>query len=139
MSIAEIFESGESKKNKGHFKNLVMLARVDGEVSEEEKELLTKIGLGIGLSDEQIEEIKNNPSAYPINPPASKEERIERLISLIEMVAIDGLIEDAELNLLERYAIGLGFTEETLKDVAPKIAIGIRDGKDKEVILQELV
>ena len=139
MSIAELFESGESKKNKGHFRNLVMLARVDGVVSEEEKELLAKIGKKIGLTEAQIEDVKANPSSYPMNPPVSKEDRIERLISLIEMVAVDGLIEDAELDLLERYAVGLGFTDGQLKDIAPKIAIGIRDGKSSEAILEELV
>lgn len=139
MSIADYYESGESKENKGHFRNLVMLARVDGVVSPEEEELLKKIAKNIGLTDAQIEDVKNNPSAYPMNPPVSKEDRIERLIALIQMVAIDGLIEDSELALLEKSGVGLGFNEAQLNDLAPKIAIGIKDGKSNDEILEELV
>lgn len=139
MSISHIFESGETKENRGHFRNLVMLARVDGHVSDEEQALLMKIGKNIGLSESQIEEVKANPDKFPMNPPASKEDRIERLIALIQMVAADGLIEDTELDLLERYGIGLGFTEPQLKEIAPEIAIRIKEGKSSDAILAELM
>ena len=65
MSISNIFESGETKENRGHFRNLVMLARVDGHVSEEEKALLNKIGKSIGLSDS---EAAGETSSFRISP-----------------------------------------------------------------------
>lgn len=36
MSIASFFESGERTQDKGHVKNLVLLAKSDGSIAEEE-------------------------------------------------------------------------------------------------------
>ena len=41
-TIAQLFESGKQSSNKGMFKNMVMLARVDGHVDETELRLLTQ-------------------------------------------------------------------------------------------------
>ncbi len=109
MSIAELFESGERTKDKGHFKNLVLIANVDGVVSEEEHELLNRIGKEIGLSEAQIKNIKDNPSEYFAIPPVSLVERLEQMVQLIKMIQIDGFISEHEYKLLKMLALRLGF------------------------------
>ena len=49
-SIASHFESGKQSSNKSHFRNLVMLARVDGKVGEEELGLLNRIASRLSLT-----------------------------------------------------------------------------------------
>ena len=77
-TIAQRFESGQQKANEGHFKNLVMLARVNGKVEESEKQLLARIAKRLSLTAEQVNEILDNPDNYPMIPPSSLEERIEQ-------------------------------------------------------------
>lgn len=113
MSIIDLFENGSQKKNKGHFRNLVLLATADGAISEEENALLDRIAKKISLSDTQVEDIKANPKSYKIHPPTSKEERLERLIHLEEMVEIDGE-DEKEMKMAVRFGIGLGYREESV-------------------------
>ena len=82
MSIAEFYENGEQKQNKGHFRNLVMVAKADGVIDEGEMALLKKIAKRIGVSEEQFEAILENPTDYSINPPENKIERNERMFHL---------------------------------------------------------
>lgn len=113
MSILDLYENGSQRKNKGHFRNLVLLATADGAISEEENALLDRIAKKISLSEKQVEEIKKNPKSFNINPPTSKEERLERLINLEEMVEIEG--EDIkEMKMAVRFGIGLGYREESV-------------------------
>jgi len=139
MSIAELFESGEKKSNKGHFRNLIMIARADGVVDEEEKELLLRMGKKIGLSPSQIEEITENPDKYPLYPPINKEDRYERLIGLVEMLAADLAIADEEVMLIRRFGIGLGFTDEELPALIRDILQLLVDKTSKYDILQKLL
>ena len=113
MSILDLYENGSQKKNKGHFRNLVLLATADGAISEEENALLDRIAKKISLSEKQVEEIKENPKSFKINPPTSKEERLERLINLEEMVEIDGE-DEKEMKMAVRFGIGLGYREESV-------------------------
>ena len=43
-SIAHLFESGEQARQKGHFLNLVMLARVDGTLFQSGKSIIETSG-----------------------------------------------------------------------------------------------
>lgn len=133
MSIAQLFESGERTQDKGHFKNLVLIANADGVVTKDELNLLNKIGKNIGLSTEQINSIIEEPSRFSVIPPLSKIERIEQMVQLIKMMLADGNIDQKEYKTLEILAIRLGFN--SIDDVDVKKAIEfLSEGKDAETI-----
>lgn len=137
MSIAQLFESGERTQDKGHFKNLVLIANADGVVTDEEHALLDRIGRKIGLNDIQIKEIKENPSQFSIIPPVSKVERLEQMVQLIKMMQADGDIDQHEYNLLELLALRLGF--KSIDDVDVKKALELlADGEDTEAIAEAI-
>lgn len=138
MSIADVFENGERKQDKGHFRNLVMIAKADGIVDASEKNLLEDLGMELGLSKAQIEEIKANPEAFEITPPASRTERFEQIVNLIQMVNVDGEVADAEMKLLEKVAVGIGYKDLDDVDVESILAL-IKRGEDTEVIIDELL
>ncbi len=139
MSIAELFESGEKKSNKGHFRNLVMIARADGVVTEKEQKLLEKMGRKIGLNQAQIQEVKEDPSKYRIHPPVNKEDRYERLIGLVEMLSADDVVDEHELELMHRYGVGLGFDDDEVEPLVEKILQQLVAGKIKYDILEDLI
>lgn len=137
MSIAQLFESGERTQDKGHFKNLVLIANADGVVTEEETKLLNRIGKKIGLNEEQINSIKENPSQFSVIPPVSKIERLEQMIQLIKMMQADGTIDKHEYNLLELLAVRLGF--KSIGDVNVNKAIELlAKGEDVESIAEAI-
>ncbi len=137
MSIASYFESGEQLKNKGHFKNLVLLADADGEIDDKELVLLYKIGRRIGLSNKEIGEIMDEPKKYAVIPPFGKDERFEMMIDLVRMVMADGKVADEETRLLANFAVKIGY--KTIDDVdVESITALIERGEDNDTILTEL-
>ncbi|HIP36841.1 MAG TPA: TerB family tellurite resistance protein [Crocinitomix sp.] len=137
MSIAKYFESGERQQDLGHFRNLVLIANVDGHLDERELGLLFKIGHHIGLTNTQIGEIMDHPKDYAVIPPISKDERMEMIIDMIRMMVSDGKIVEGEEKLIERYAVKLGYKSIDDVDVESIIAL-IERGEDNDTIITEL-
>jgi tellurite resistance protein len=138
MEIEELYESGERKVDRSHFRNLVMIAKADGPMGIEEKNLLNKIGAHIGLSPEQIERIIKNPKQFSSNTPYNREERFEQMINLVQMAQIDGSISDKEMKVLERVAVGIGFKSLDDVDVESILAL-ISRGEGTDGIMDELL
>jgi uncharacterized tellurite resistance protein B-like protein len=138
MSVAELFESGVHKHNKGHYRNLLMLARADGKISEEEDKYLREIGVRIGLSVEQIEDIKANPMQYPTHPPFGKEERIVRYINFIEVIKSDDDIDEREVKLLKKFGIAIGFSSEDVDKYFNEINRLLDENHSEDEILAQL-
>lgn len=138
-SLSNYFESGEQARQKGHFRNLVMLARVDGHVSDLEKQLLQRIARRLSLTDEQVTEILNDPDSYPSIPPATREERYERFIQLIQMLVIDGRSDKAEEAMVRRFGVELGFTPERINEKFPIILEHLRNGMTRDEVLTNVM
>lgn len=138
MSIVNLFEHGERKQDKGHFRNLVLLANSDGELAEAEDQLLDAIGRQLGLTVEQVEDIKENPENYAVNPPSDRTERFEQMVNLIQMVEADGKVEAAEMRILEKIAVAIGYNDIDDVDVESILALIVR-GEDVDVIIDELL
>lgn len=138
MSIEELFETGERKQDRSHFRNMVLIAKADGVISPEESKLLHKMGQKISLSEEQVSAIIKDPNKFAINPPSDREERFEQMIELIQMVHVDGKIDDREMKVLERVAVGIGYRDLDDVDVESILAMIVR-GEDTETIMGDLL
>jgi len=137
MSIADIFQTGERKQDIGHFRNLVLIAEVDGVIDDTELLLLRKIGQHIGLSYAQIGAIIDDPKQFRVIPPFGKDDRFEMMIDLIRMMHVDGIDDERELKLLERFAIQIGY--RSLDDIDVESIIALIDrGEDNDTIITEL-
>ena len=110
MSFSDLFDSEFKTRNKGHFSAIVRVAMADGDLSKEEKEFLDKLAVRLEISAAEYEEILENPSKYPINPPYSYAHRLERLYDLSRMVYADEILGEKQHDLLTRFALALGFT-----------------------------
>ncbi len=137
MSIADYFQTGERKQDLGHFRNLVLIANVDGKLDDHEILLLFKIGRHLGLTNKQIGEIMDDPKQYTVIPPFSKDERLEMMIDMIRMMLADGKVEENEEKLLRRYAVQIGYKSIDDVDVESIIAL-ITRGEDNDTIVSEL-
>lgn len=138
-NLSQLFESGEQARQKGHFRNLVMLARVDGSISWQENQLLQRIAHRISLTDEQIQEIMDHPEDYPNIPPVTREERYERFIQLIQLLIADGRSDRREEMLVKRLGVELGFTPERIEEKFPIILEHLRKGMTRESVFQAVI
>ena len=135
-TIAQIFESGEQSSKKGMFKNLVMLARVDGKVDDAEIQLLGRFAKKLSLTSEQVKEIIEHPDEYPMIPPVNRDERCERFIQFVKMMNVDGVIDAKEEALVGKYGIALGFTDDEVQTIEATVVEQVKAGTEETEILK---
>lgn len=128
MSFSDLFGSGEHLRNLGHFASIVNLAAVDGDINEEEEAQLRRFARKLDIEEEEYTLVLKNPKSFPINPHHSVQERLERLHDLFKIVFSDHYIDDEERDLLQKYAIGLGFSSEASEGII-KRSVQIFSGK----------
>ncbi|WP_298487031.1 TerB family tellurite resistance protein [uncultured Maribacter sp.] len=128
MSISQIYESGTQKRNVLHFAAIVNMALVDGKVNKAEQEMLNNFSRKLDISEEQHKEIMNNISSYPLPMVTSIKERFEYIYELFCMIYADHEIDELEMHLIKRYAIGIGFDDVMAKKLI-QTSIKIFSGK----------
>ena len=109
MSFYELFKKGHQTRNKAHFASIASIAMTDGEISEDEQNLLQTLAIKLGVNKSDVVTILKNPAQYPIVPSNSADERLERMHDLFDMIFSDQQIDAKELVLIKKYAIGLGY------------------------------
>ena len=138
MSFSDLFDSEFKNRNKGHFSAIVRVALADGHSSTAEKAFLDKLATNLQISNSEYEEILENPSLYPINPPYSYNERLERLFDLGRMVHIDHHLGDGQEKLLEKLCVALGFTPSNVGYIIHKALTLIDKKVDLDTFIYEM-
>ncbi|MEP2057787.1 TerB family tellurite resistance protein [Maribacter litoralis] len=128
MSFADLYTSGEHRRNLAHFAALATLASVDGEISTEEKKMLDRFATKLDITRSEYEEVFKKENKYPIDSTPDSEKRLERLFDLFRIVYSDHEIDDEERILIKKYAIGLGFTGDKADKVIER-SVAIFSGK----------
>ena len=138
MSFTDLFESGEHNRNLAHFASILRIASVDGVLNKEEESKLKRFARKLDVTDEEYAAVLKNPEKYHLSPPYSAEKRLELMHDLFEMIFADNQIDSDELHLVEKYAIGLGYTEELAAKIinrSIKIYSGGLDFEDYKYLL----
>lgn len=128
MAIADLYSSGEHRRNLAHFAALATLASVDGEISPEEKKMLDRFATKLDITESEYKEVMKKENKYPIVPPHDSEKRLERLYDLFRIVFSDHFIDEEEMVFLKKYAIGLGYSDEQA-DAIIKKSVAIFSGR----------
>ena len=118
--MSNFFEHQKTSFKRSYLKNLITLARADGQLKPEEKLLISKTGLRRGLKGWQIDELFDDQSSHDLFLPESMANRMNMLHDVMELVYIDRLANKNELsfieNLLERFQLK-GDTMEQLMEL----------------------
>ncbi|MFM1878017.1 MAG: hypothetical protein RLZZ241_883 [Bacteroidota bacterium] len=110
MPILDLYNHPEQRRNLAHFAALASLAAIDGEVNPEEKSVLDRFATKLNISDSEYQEVMKKDNKYPIEAPIELEKRYERLFDLFKIIYSDHAIDKEEVDLVTKYAIGLGFS-----------------------------
>ena len=120
MSILDLYESGRHRNNVAHFCAIVNIARVDEALNESEEKLINRFAKKLDITESEYEEIMKDSKKYPIQPQASSDDRLERLLDLFKIIYSDHQIDEPEKKLILKYAIQLGFSEESAENIIKK-------------------
>lgn len=132
MSISDLYSSGVHKREIGHFANIVKLALTNSIIAIGEQTLIDEMASKLNITETEYHDILKNPDIYPIAPPLGYEDRIERLYNLAKMVFADNEATDSQIGLLNKIAIGLGFSKDHYKAVTAKAIIQIMNASSIE-------
>ncbi len=96
---------------------LYCMILADGIIDVKELEVLYKIGVeNYGLTPEQISEaVREAGTSYEF--PEKIEDRISLLYELALIAWADGRIEQSERDMIESYALKMGFMEENVNGI----------------------
>lgn len=132
MSYSDLYTPGFKSRNRDHFAAIVRIALADGVISEEEKAFIDRLAIHLEIEDEEKASILENSDQHPINPPTTKQGRLERLYDLVRMVLADHIADEAEKQLMKRMVVGLGFPTDQIEPLIDKAFTLIKDGSDQD-------
>ena len=132
MSFSNLYTSRFKTRNRDHFAAIVRLALADGKISNEEQAFINRTAINLEIDEAEVDNIIENINDYPINPPVSKQIRLERLYDLTRMVFADNIADEAEKKLMKRLIIGLGFEADRADYIVEKSFEEILKGSDED-------
>ncbi len=100
---------------------LVHLSKVDKFVASEESELIHKIGKRGGLSEDQVENIIDNPKPLKNLHDLPPDEKFTYLFDIIQLMKVDGKIYQTEIEFCEKVAVKLGYKPGVIADLSAYI------------------
>ena len=114
---------------------LVELARIDGEVADEELKIIHQIGAINGLTSHEIAEIIDNPEPEPDKlDHLTEDERFEYIYSIVLLMKADGKLYNEEIQFTSRLATKLGYDETVLIELLTKVYSDERINANKEEV-----
>jgi len=132
MSFSDLYSHGFKARNRDHFAAIVKIALSDGVISAEEEAFINRTAINLEIDETEVEQIKSNIEDYPINPPATEQRRLERLYDLTRMIFADHIADEAELKLMNRLVIGLGFRADQANSIINRAFELIQKGSDED-------
>lgn len=120
MAISDLYSGGFRSRNRDHFAAIVRVALSDGEIQPEELSFIERLAHNLDIAEEDLKKIMKDPSQYPVNPPADYESRLERLYDIARMVCADHITDAAEMRVMLRLVIGLGFPAKRAVAISEK-------------------
>ena len=106
------FEHQYLSFKKNHIKNLLALARADGEIHPKEEKLLFRIGRKYGLKDRQIQSIIESNEEHTLNIPDNHNDRMNLIYDLLLMIHADNKVVKNEVKFVEDAVHKLGLKKE---------------------------
>ena len=103
------FEHQYLSFKKRHVRNLIALAKIDGQFHEDEKELIIKLGVKYGLKERQIEKLLADESAIELYIPESHDQKMDQLYDIMQVVYADGVVDASEVKFCEDIVTRFGY------------------------------
>ena len=100
---------------------LIKLANIDNDFAEDEKNMIYMVGKANGVTEEDIDNLLDNPESLPPVDDMSDNEKFEYLYSVVQLMKIDKEIYLSEIKYCEEVAEKLGFKKAVIAELSSKI------------------
>lgn len=109
------FEHQYLSYKKNHIKNLLALAKSDGNMHPKEEKLLFKIGRRYGLKDRQIKSIIESDEKHEVDIPDNHNDKMNLIYDLLLMIHADDRVVKNEVHFFEDAIQNFGMKKEMVK------------------------
>lgn len=132
MSILNYFDHSDKKQDKEHFVHLIQIALADGKIDENENRMLHKMGKKFGFTDPEIDKLIESTSITNYIPPYELEKRFEQVYNIMKVVLADGIVDENEMRLANKYASVAGFENNKIPELLSHLIEGIKNNDDAD-------
>jgi uncharacterized tellurite resistance protein B-like protein len=135
--ILSLFKQGKGTA-KSHMKNLIEMAAVDGNFEQIEYDLLKAIAKRNGISENQLNEIRNNPHDIVFEVPTDSRQKFHQLYDLVHMMSMDNEVHNEESKLCYLFAIKFGYTPTPAKELIDAIRNNILNNQGHDETMKRV-
>jgi uncharacterized tellurite resistance protein B-like protein len=128
MTANSFVSSKDHSKKFAHFSALVFIAQIDGKIDANELMLLKGFAAKLGIEENEYNMILDNPAQYPVQKTKDANKRLRRLFEMFQIIFVDAVFDEAERDMVLKYAIELGFSPNKATSVVNK-SIDLFTGK----------
>jgi|TARA_B110000263_G_C15306988_1_gene510944 hypothetical protein len=136
--MSNVFSSNFKNRNRDHFASIVRVALSDDIITDDERKFINRLAILLEIEPAEADEIILNPDSHQINPPASELKRLERLYDLSRIVVADDIADKAEIKLLIKLTIALGFPIKEANSIVEKSIKLVQSGADEDDFILSL-
>jgi len=121
-------EDTNKKLKLQYLANLFLVAKSDGNVSKEEEDKIDEIRKSLGITKDEYDKLtksilSGNFGSKNFISPKSDEEAWKQLVECVNLITIDGKIDNAEIQTCKDLAKAMGYNESDIDDLLPKDAL----------------
>ena len=117
-----------------HFRNLCAVLIADGEISNEEADLLMALGNRWGLNQTEMDSIMLAPGKMEYAVSADPGTRMDQLYEIVTMMLVDGEIHPNEMRACKSMAQVLGFPDRIVESL-----VALREYADESELQPEQI
>ena len=136
MNLLAYSDHSVKKDNIEYFVHLVRIALADDVITENEMELLHRIGKKLGFTEPEIDNLIETTGKSDYIPPYELFKRFEQIYDIVRMALADGVIDKNEMILASGFASKSGFKESEIPHLLVILISGIKQGKDEEELFE---
>lgn len=98
------------QENYNRVRNLIQMAKRDGQVNVAELTFIVWVSQKLGISKSELDELSQEEGNYSY--PITEEQRKDILFDLIKVMYVDGIVAESELELCEDLANQMNLDKE---------------------------
>jgi uncharacterized tellurite resistance protein B-like protein len=100
---------------------MVQLGSVDGLMSDKEVRIVKMLGKINGMSDEEIDNVINNPEPKEDLTLLSSDQKFEYIYNLVQLMKADGQVFKSEIDFCKNIAHELGYKKSVIGELSSRI------------------
>ena len=131
-----IFKTDE--KRRSYLKNLVAIAKLDNKITKKEFKFIISVGNKVGVSETEIKTMISRTTKVNVYKPETVELTLDYIYDLVSMSLADGIIDEAEMDMVISIAEKLGLNPVTSGVIVRQVFVLLEAGNSKDDIFSNL-